>query len=123
MKEIKKFNGGCPNVVTKKSTNLCLLDGKKVITMASTLFGQHQIKKSQKYIKAKHLRAEIEQPLGVFKYKLEMGGVDYLNQNIRCLYYWSLKQKVVVAYFSVFHQLPRFLFISNSIFGVNVRVA
>ena len=54
----------------------------KVVTVASTLFGQYPMKKTPSYIKKEHGRANIEQPKSIYQYKQGIGRVDRLNQNI-----------------------------------------
>ena len=55
------------------------------------------MKKNQRYTKAKYFRVKIEEPVSVFKYEGEMGGVDWLDQSIRGLYDRSSKQEVTLA--------------------------
>ena len=84
VKEIKKKVWGTCDVVNDRNSNVTLVrwKGSKVVTAASAVFGEEPIRKSNRYIKERGGRVEINQPNAFAVYNKTMGGVDRMDQNI-----------------------------------------
>ena len=84
VKEMERIERGASDVDTDKNSNLTLVQWKdnKVVTVASTFFGEMPLKKTYRCVKAQNGRAEIEQPQSIFLYNKGMGVVDRRDQNI-----------------------------------------
>ena len=72
----------------KSQPNLNLEILFKLVTVASTWYGQQPIRKTKRYIKDKGGRVDIHQPNSTAEYNKAMGGLDRMDQNI---WYYMIK--------------------------------
>ena len=84
VKEMEKLERGSSDVTSENNCNTTFVKWKdnKTVTVAFTLYGQSLTKKTQRYIKEKHGRLDIEKPQSIYQYNQEMGRVDRIDQNI-----------------------------------------
>ena len=80
---MKKQARGISDVVNNKKSNVTLVHSKdnKVVTVASTLYGNEPIKRARRYIKDQGGRVEVDQANAISFYNKTMGGVDKMDQN------------------------------------------
>ena len=50
-------------------------ENNKVVTVASTIYGQSPIKKAKRYVKEKQGRIDFEQPQSIYQYNQKMGRI------------------------------------------------
>ena len=121
---MEKLERGSSDVVTGSNSKITFVRWKdnKVVTVASTLYGQSPMKKAQRYIKKKHGRVDIEQSKSIYQYNQGMGGIDRLDQNIstymighRSKVWWCQFVVFVLIYHSV--MLIRFIAIKKHLLG------
>ena len=84
VEEMKKKPTGTCDVVNHRKLNVTLVRWKdnKIVTVASTMFGEESIRKANRYIKERGGGVEINQPNAIAVYNKTMGGVNQIGQNI-----------------------------------------
>ena len=82
--DMKKQARGISDVVIDNKSNMTLVQwkDKKVVTVASALYGKEPIKRARRYIKDQDGGVEIDQSNTISFYNKTMGGVDRMDQNI-----------------------------------------
>ena len=92
VEEMKKLARGLHDVAVDTKSNVALVRriDNKLVTVASTWYGQQPIRKTKRYIKDKGGRVDIHQPNSTAEYNKAMGGLDRMDQNIR---YYMIKTR------------------------------